>query len=153
MTRKPNLTKFMLGVCVLALLFIGTFAFTTAPRSTAQEKSQPQAAAAPAAPSPTPTPGPQPQSIKNIFEAFDGDAVNDPGVSGEDWNSINPTTNPPPGGANEDPPFGNALIRTFVYDPDVDTDFIFTGGGTKDFNDLNAWSNVQRGTGPDKDDV
>ena len=129
-------------------------AITTAPRSKAQEKSQQQQmAAAPAAPSPTPTPGPQPQSIKNVFEAFDGDAANDPNVAGEDWNAINPTANPSPGGADENPPFGNALIRTFVYDPAVSTDFIFTGGGTKDFNDLPQWGNVQRGTGPDKDDV
>jgi hypothetical protein len=134
-------------------MFIGTWAATTAPRSKAQQKAQQQVAAAPSAPSPTPTPGPQPQSVKNVFEAFDGEAADDPNVLGDDWNTINPTTNPAPGGANEDPPFGNALIRTFVYDPAIATDYIFTGGGTKDFNDLPSWANVQKGTGPDKDDV
>jgi hypothetical protein len=157
MTRRPNFWKCIMGVLVIALLFIGTMAITTAPRSKAQEKSQQQqqagAPAAPGTPTPTPTPVVLPQSVKNVFEAFDGDAANDPAVTGEDWNDINPTANPSPGVANEDPPFGSALVRTFVYDPDIDSDFIFTGGGTKDFNDLNQWSNVQRGTGPDKDDV
>src|SRR6476620_3666860 len=108
MTRRPNFWKCIMGVLVIALLFIGTMAITTAPRSKAQEKSQAQAQQAPSAPSPTPTPGPQPQSIKNIFEAFDGDAVNDPGVSGEDWNVINPTFNPAPGVSYEGAPLGNS---------------------------------------------
>jgi len=107
-------------------------------------------------PVPTPTPGPQPDSVKNVFEAFDGDAVNDPGVAGEDWNTINPNTNPgtpPNGGVNNDPPFGSAIVRTFVYDPAVASDFIYTGGSSKDFNDVSVWNNVMKGTGPDKDDV
>lgn len=155
MTRKPNFWKCIMGVLVLALLFIGTLASTNALRSSAQDKTQDKAQAAPSAPSPTPTPtpAPQPQSIKNVFEAFDGDAANDPNVVGEDWNTINPIVNPAGGGTDETPPFGTAIIRTFVYDPAIASDFIFTGGGTKDFNNLDQWSNVQRGTGPDKDDV
>ena len=35
MTRKPNFAKFIFGVFVLALLFIGTWATSHAPRSTA----------------------------------------------------------------------------------------------------------------------
>src|ERR1051325_11311505 len=81
MTRNPNFPKFILGLIVLVVLFIGTMAITTAPRSTAQEKAQ-QAQAAPTVQPPPPSP---PPAVDHVFE-IEGNTTDDSAI-GEDWNN------------------------------------------------------------------
>jgi hypothetical protein len=88
-----------------------------------------------------------------VFE-IEGNAVDDSGAGlPEDWNSI--INNPIPLGTSGSisGPAGNALVRTFVSDPAISTDLIYTGGGSKDFNDIPDWAQVAKGTGPPKDDI
>lgn len=154
MTRKPSFWKCIAGAIVLALLFVGTWAATNVPKTAAKNTSKienkisnPAAVtlsnittAAPANPA-CATP-----AWDEVFE-IDQNAATD-GATTEDWNAINPAD-----GLAAKGPAGNALIRTFVPDPSVRSDLIYTGGSSKDFRDLNVWQNVARGTGPDKDDI
>src|SRR5262245_4264165 len=91
-------------------------------------------------------------SWPGVFE-IEGDAVNNPAESGDDWNDLN--VNPIPIGTSgfvTGKP-ANSSVWTFVSDPSIRTDLIYTGGGSKDFNEISDWGQVARGTGPDKDDV
>ncbi|HYR58132.1 MAG TPA: hypothetical protein VEO95_05865, partial [Chthoniobacteraceae bacterium] len=74
-----------------------------------------------------------------IFE-IDGNAFTDNTTSGlpDDWNRINPG------------PGSHALISTFVTDPFGAT--IFTGGGSKDVQDISSWQ-FTSGSVPDKDEL
>ena len=145
-TRKPNFAKLVLGVFVLALLFIGTFAFTTAPRSTAQDKSQ--QAEAPLAPTPIPPPPSPPPAVTNVFEISDGNSRDFEVPFADDWNTINPAN-----GLNFDGQAGNDQIGTFINDTNPLTDRIFTGGSSKDFQDIQGnWLN-KIGSVPDKDEI
>jgi hypothetical protein len=75
-----------------------------------------------------------------VFE-LDGDAVDSPSVAGDDWNTVNAGSR------------GSAVARTGVLtDPGNTT--IFTGGGSKDPNDISswAWKNDSGGL-PDKDNI
>jgi hypothetical protein len=71
----------------------------------------------------------------------DANATNDPAVPGDDWDLVFAGTD-------------NADESLFQTDPsDADTDNHFTGGGTKDHNDINQWQHTQRKPSPPKDDI
>jgi hypothetical protein len=73
-----------------------------------------------------------------VFE-LDGDAVNDPAVLGDDWDTVNL------GGG------GGSIAHTgVVADPAPGS--IFTGGGSKDPIDISSWKHKD-GSTPDKDDI
>ena len=76
-----------------------------------------------------------------VFE-LEGDAVDDPAVTGDDWSTVNAS-----GGG------GSAAARTGVLtDPGNAT--IFTGGGSKDPNDISSWAwKDETGGLPDKDNI
>src|SRR5438552_9284042 len=156
-TRKPNFAKCMMGVVVLALLFIGTLAITRAPRTSAAKGKIASIkgnaaldrfnAGKPGSPLP-PT-----NSWDAVFE-IEGNAVDDsgPGLPA-DWNDLN--IDPIPLGTSGSvggSPAGS-VAWTFVSDPAIRTDLIYTGGGSRDFNAIGDWGQVARGTGPAKDDV
>ncbi len=156
MTRKPNFVKLMLGVAVLALLFIGTWATTRAPQTSAAKGkittnfknniTNARLNLARAVPLPTP-------SWDAVFE-IEGNAFDDSGTPlPDDWSTL--WNNPIPVGTSGsiNGVFGGSEAATFVSDPPIRTDLIYTGGGSKDFNQISDWGQVARGTGPSKDDV
>lgn len=154
MSKKPNFWKLSLGLAVVALLFVGTWASTHAGKDpTTNDKGSNVANNVSATGNPVSNPRsaqPDPQCTTpawdEVFE-IDENAEKD-GTTTEDWNVINPAD-----GLAAKGPAGNAIVRTFVPDPSVRSDLIYTGGSSKDFNDVSEWQNVARGTGPDKDDI
>ncbi|HLA12261.1 MAG TPA: hypothetical protein VJ023_16860 [Pyrinomonadaceae bacterium] len=156
MTRKPSFWKCILGVTVLSMLFIATWASALVPRTdssvtTAQEQGK-QGPVIHAPPTPTPTPPPVPPAIAHVFE-IEGNAI-DEGAAGTDWNAINPESNPSPSPIITGDPDGAGPIQiaTFVRD-DLADDQIFTQGGSKDFNDIApSWMHTT-GSVPDKDEI
>jgi hypothetical protein len=71
----------------------------------------------------------------------DANATNDPAVPGDDWDQVFAGTD-------------NAVVSTFITDPsDAATDNHFTGGTTKDHNDLTQWNHTQKKPSPPKDDI
>ncbi len=144
MTRKPNFAKLMLGVFVLVLLFIGTLAVTTAPRAGARTVHMGRAGSA----LPLATP-----SWNAVFE-IEGNAVDDSGAGlPDDWNDLNPGDVPTTTSTSVTGSPGNSITATFISDPAISTDLIYTGGSSKDFNDIDDWGQVAKGTGPPKDDI
>jgi hypothetical protein len=161
----------MLGLVVMALLFIGTWAATHAP-SAAANKNKLTTNVKTTFTSPGTNPGKPnnvaPQgtlSIENVFEVQDGD-VEDNLTAAEDWNNINPPTVGTVPGPQQaiTGPAGNAVLRTFINDEGT-ADQIFTQGGSKDFNDVNTaaqagptpsatpqWRHTT-GSVPDKDEI
>src|SRR5215813_8538321 len=165
MTRKPNFWKCILGVVVLATLFIGVVAVTRAPKTSAKatvtvstkhktansgpswiSSLLPQSACGPLVP----------PAVCNTFE-IEGNAADDsPGGLPDDWNDdiSSATANAVgPQGAVSGPPDapGLAITRSFTNDLGG-TDRIYTQGGSKDFNDIGAWRN-STGSVPDKDEI
>ena len=165
MTRKPNFWKCILGVVMLAALFIGTLAVTRAPKASANAKVSvsvktnnhstgssllsaffPQSACGPLIP----------PSVCNTFE-IEGNAADDsPAGLPDDWNDdiSSATANAVgPQAAVTGPPDapGLALFRTFTNDLGG-IDRIYTQGGSKDFNDITDWRNTT-GSVPDKDEI
>src|SRR6266540_2367998 len=141
MTKKPNFAKCILGVFVLAILFIGTWA-TTSARLTSAKKS----AVSPTALSISPNlvsryaaPLAPASGDDNIFSVFeiDGD-IFDSASPGDDWEAVNCDG-------------GNADVKTGVIH-DGSGVSIFTQGGSKDPNDVSAWRWTD-GAVPDKDDL
>jgi hypothetical protein len=155
MTRKRNFWKYILGVTLLTLMFIGTWAATSAPLSSAKKAStannvarggakvtgsQPGNAApnlyAPVAVA-TPTP------VGNLFE-LDKNAVDDVSPL-DDWQTLNS------GG-------GSAIATTLdtngnpVEIPDLGGQTIFTTGGSKDDLDVSQWRH-KSGNSPPKDEI
>ena len=142
MTRKPNFWKCILGVVVLALLFVGTWATTRAPLTSAKKVtvsttktavSNPNLAlpnAAPLAPAGT-------DSIFNVFE-LEGDIEDNPAGAPDDWVTVNCDG-------------GNTVIKTGVLHDGLGTS-IFTGGGSKDPELLGSWK-WKDGSVPDKDEI
>jgi hypothetical protein len=139
MTRKPNLAKFMLGLCVLALLFIGTWATTRSPLASAKKiaVSPPAASnslgsryAAPLAPAGT-------DAITGVFE-LEGDIADSPAGPPDDWVTVNCDG-------------GTADVKTGVLHDGLGTS-IFTGGGSKDPELLASWKH-KNGSVPDKDEI
>jgi len=165
MTRKPNFWKCILGVVVLAALFIGVVAVTRAPKTSAKatitvstkhkaansgsswiSSLLPQSACGPLIP----------QAVCNTFE-IEGNAADDsPGGLPDDWNddiSSATANGVGPQGSVSGPPDapGLAITRTFVNDIGG-IDRIYTQGGSKDFNDIGDWRNSV-GSVPDKDEI
>ena len=142
MTRKPNFAKCMLGIVVLALLFIGTFAITRAPLTSAKKtdlaatKSSANSPkiALPGARALTP---PLFDSIFNVFE-LEGDIEDNPGGAPDDWVTVNCDG-------------GNSVIKTGVLHDGLGAS-IFTGGGSKDPELLGSWK-WKDGSVPDKDEI
>ena len=154
MTKKPNFAKCILGVFVLAILFIGTWASTTTPRSTAQDLAQKQGPTINAPPTPTPTPGAPPAAIAHVFQ-IDGNVCDEAIKEGTDWNEVNPPTDPAcdPGFVTGDPDgTGPIQLATFVIDTCPD-DRVFTIGSSKDFNDIQGNWHSTIGSVPDKDEI
>ena len=171
MTRKPNFVKCMLGLVVIALLFIGAWAATHSPNSAAN-KNKLTTNVKTNVTSPGINPGNStnvlPQgttSIENVFEFQDGD-VEDNLNATEDWNNINPPAVGTVPGPQEfiTGPAGNAVLRTFIND-EGSADQIFTQGSSKDFIDVNTaaeagptpsatpeWRHTT-GSVPDKDEI
>jgi hypothetical protein len=157
MTRKPNFWKCIMGVVVLALLFIGTLAFTGAPRTRARnliaKLSGSKAAAATSNITALPFATPTPLDVTTQFE-LEGNLKDDSNTFGEDWSKLN----------CENPYTGNATAHTgAVQDPAPKS--IFTGGGSKDIYDINNKSTsgvvgsqdtswlFTDGSVPDKDNI
>ena len=153
MTSKPNFLKWILGVVTLALMFIGTWAATSTPPTSAKKvgstsSSAPgRVTAAPAnktAPNlhepvaiATPTP------VGDIFE-LDKNAVDDASPL-DDWQTLNN------GG-------GHAIATTLdsndnpVEIPDLNGQTTFTTGGSKDDLDISNWRH-STGSSPPKDEI
>jgi hypothetical protein len=153
MTRKPNFWKCLMGVVVLALLFVATWASTNALKSSAHAVAQKQGPTVNAPPTPTPTPGAVPAGIAHVFE-LEGNVCND-AAEGTDWNDVNPSTDPActPGFVTGDPDGpGPIQLATFVIDTCPD-DRVFTIGSSKDFNDIAGNWHSTTGSVPDKDEI
>src|SRR5882724_9706882 len=139
-----------MGVTVLALLFVGTLAVTRAPRTSAAKSNATAAHLTTANASAVPVATP---SWDAVFQ-IEGDAVDPiPATLPDDWNDLNPGNIPTSTQTSVTGPAGHAVIRTFISDPAISTDLIYTGGGSKVFNDTSDWGQVAKGTGPPKDDI
>ena len=157
MTKKPNFAKCILGVFVLAILFIGTFAFTHAPRTRATNLAPSVTSNVTVANSTTMVPVPSPTvDVTTAFE-LEGNIKDDPNFPNdgkEDWERLN----------CEVPYTGSATAHTGVV-ADAAPLSIYTGGGSKDTYDINntsasgtvaasdtSWL-FKDGAVPDKDDI
>jgi len=155
MTRKPGFWKYFLGVTLLALMFIGTWAATSAPSSSAKKLSTASnvargaakvIASQPANATPnlnTPVAIATPTPVGDIFE-LDKNAVDDVSPL-DDWQTLNS------GG-------GSAIATTLdnngnpVEIPDLGGQTIFTTGGSKDDLDISQWRH-KSGSSPPKDEI
>lgn len=142
MTRKPNFAKFMMGIAVLALLFIGTWAATSARLTSANSRSakaitvnNPKIAPGLAS-FLSPDPGDDPITGTGGVIELDGDIFENT-ADGEDWETINCNG-------------GTAQAKAFVTDGLALS--IFTQGGSKDPEDISAWR-WKDGAVPDKDEL
>ena len=79
---------------------------------------------------------------------LDGDASIGPG-SGDDWENIADDRTGGPGVIAQD----NSLASSFLSDGLGSTDVVFTGGGSKDVNDINQWQNQISAVSPLKDEI
>ena len=150
MTRKPNFWKLLLASAVLGLLFVGSWAATSSQFLTFK-MVQPSTSA------PTTTPkttkdtslsplAPGDDLISSVFEV-DGDIFDSPAGAPDDWSVVNCDG-------------GNADVKTFLHDGLGTT--IYTGGGSKDTNDVSVpnskgvlipgWKHTS-GAVPDKDEI
>ena len=137
MTKKPGFWKCVMGVVVLSLVFIAILATTSVPLTSAKFTDFKTALsfrpAATAAPTPTGT-----DLVTGVIE-LDGDIIDaSPGPTPDDWNTLNCDG-------------GNALVKTGVIHDGLGTS-IFTGGGSKDPEQLGSWRH-KNGSVPDKDEI
>ena len=136
MNKKRNFWKWTIGVSVLSVLFIATLATTSARLTSAKIDHWTtilNLKAAPAAPTPTGI-----DLIDGVWE-IDGN-INDaaPGPTPDDWNTVNCDG-------------GNAAVKTGVLHDGIGTT-IFTGGGSKDPEQLGSWRH-KSGSVADKDEI
>src|ERR1044071_8079968 len=125
MTRKPNFYKIMLGLAVIAALFVGTWATTHSPLTSAKNVAPGKATSMTPKLQPKPvTAAPFLDAITSVIE-LDGDTINCDG--------------------------GVALAKTGVLFDGLGNS-IFTGGGSKDPELLASWKH-KNGSVPDKDEV
>ena len=139
MTRKPNFAKFIVGITALALLFVGTWASTSARLTSAKKVNAPSGNSAytnPKVTRPTLRATAPLDALTSVLE-LDGDIEDNPAGPPDDWDSLNC------GG-------GSTTIKAFEHDGLNTT--IFTGGGSKDHEDLGAWKH-KNGSVPDKDEI
>lgn len=138
---KVTLWKTMMGVAVLSLLFIGTFAITPGTLTSAKrlitEKVSFKAKSTTLPTTPTPLLPPGTDLITSVFE-LDGDITDNPAGAPDDWATLNCDG-------------GNALVKTGVIH-DQPNASIFTGGGSKDPQVLSGFK-WKDGSVPDKDDI
>ena len=136
MSKKQNFWKCMMGILVLSLLFLATWAATSTHSTRANINSWASTLnlkGAAAAPTPTGT-----DLITGVIE-LDGDIVDAaPGPTPDDWDTLNCNG-------------GNALVKTGVLHDGLGTS-IFTGGGSKDPDQLSSWKHKD-GSVPDKDEI
>jgi hypothetical protein len=138
MTRKPNFYKIMLGLAVIAALFVGTWATTHSPLTSAKNPAPGKAASTNPKMAPNPVPvAPFLDAITSVIE-LDGDIVDNPAGLPEDWDTINCDG-------------GVALGKTGVLFDGLGNS-IFTGGGSKDPELLASWKH-KNGSVPDKDEL
>jgi hypothetical protein len=143
MTRKPNFAKFLLGTCVLALLFIGAWATTRVPLTSAKKSDASITTSASAIPKMVPgLPGPLSPAtgtdlVTSVIE-LDGDITDNPAGAPDDWDTINCDG-------------GTAAAKTGVI-VDGTNKSIFTGGGSKDNINIPSWK-WKDGSTPPKDDL
>jgi len=139
MTRKPNFYKFMVGLAVIAALFVGTWATTRGPLTSAKNPVPAKAASITPRMATNPvTAAPFLDSVTSVIE-LDGDIVDSPaGGLPEDWDTINCDG-------------GIALAKTGVLFDGLGKS-IFTGGGSKDPELLGSWRHKD-GSVPDKDEL
>jgi hypothetical protein len=78
----------------------------------------------------------------NVFE-LEGNALDDP-VAGDDWENV------APGGTQNVPGAG---AKSFEEEEPADASTIFTGGGSKDPQDISSWKWKNGGGLPDKDNL
>ena len=147
MTKKPNFAKFILGTVVLALLFVGTWAATSARLTNAKKSTALTATTAPALPlsMPAPTATPPFVSPLDVFE-LEGNIADDPALAQDDWATVNcPNTGTPPGSG------GSSAVHTGVQVDGINQS-IFTTGGSKDTLDITGWK-WKNGSVPPKDEI
>ena len=83
----------------------------------------------------------------NIFE-LEGDA-SDGAASGDDWQNIADDRTGGPGTITQN----NSLVSTFLTDGLDASDTVFTGGGSKDVNDVTQWQNQMSAVSPLKNEI
>ena len=83
----------------------------------------------------------------NVFE-LEGDAADGAPV-GDDWQNIADDRSGGPGLIAQN----NALVQTFLTDGLDSTDIVFTGGGSKDVNNLNQWLHQTSAVSPLKNEI
>ena len=147
MTKKPNFAKFILGTVVLALLFIGTWAATSARLTSAKKSAAFTATTAAALPLSMPAPTATPPFVRpiDLFE-LEGNIADDPALLKDDWATVNcPNTGTPPGSG------GTSVVHTGVKVDGINQS-IFTTGGSKDTLDITGWK-WKDGSVPPKDEI
>ena len=85
-----------------------------------------------------------------VFE-LDGNATNNPAVAGDDWDNVCHQVNSTacPTGSNTT----DSIARDWVAEPNLNST-IFTGGGSKDPQDISSWAWKDNAGGlPDKDNL
>ena len=145
MTRKPNFAKFMLGVFVVALLFIGTWAATRT-ATTAEKKSKPSATKVVASSNSTAAlnlSAPLTLPLVPITDVFELDGNIKQDGTKDDWGNVNC---PLPSGSG-----GSSVAHTGVLVDGINQT-IFTGGGSKDDHDVTDWK-WKNGSVPPKDEI
>lgn len=84
---------------------------------------------------------------QNIFE-LEGDAEDGP-ATGDDWENIADDRPGGPGLIAQN----NSQVQTFITDGLDSTDTAFTGGGSKDVNNINQWQHVTSAVSPIKNEI
>jgi hypothetical protein len=139
MTRKPNLWKLILGLGVIACLFVGTWAKNGVPVTSAK-KITPTPLKASTSPGNLPrtlNPMAPLDTVTSVIE-LDGDISDNPAGAPDDWDTINCDG-------------GTALVKSGVIFDGLGAT-IFTGGGSKDPEQLGSWKH-KNGSVPDKDEL
>jgi hypothetical protein len=84
---------------------------------------------------------------------LDGNATNNPAVAGDDWDNVcHQVTGTDCSTSNNTSASGGATAVEWVSEPNPSAS-IFTGGGSKDPQDLNQWAWKDAGGLPDKDNL
>jgi hypothetical protein len=140
MRKRRNLVRGIIGMVVLASLFVGILATTSTPPTKAERLTnlrnntvRPGYGLGPLAKAFAPVL----DAVTSVIEV-DGDISDNPAGSPDDWNTINCDG-------------GNAVVKTGVVFDGLGKS-IFTGGGSKDPELLGSWKHKD-GSVPDKDEL
>ncbi|HUS13288.1 MAG TPA: hypothetical protein VMZ30_22650 [Pyrinomonadaceae bacterium] len=144
MTRKPNFAKFILGTCVLALVFVGTWAATSTRLASAKKSAAlpttTASAVSTAALNLSAPLIPVPVAVDDDFE-LDGNIKQD--GTKDDWGNVNC-----PLAASDG---GSSVAHTGVVVDGI-SQTVFTGGGSKDDHPIGDWK-WKNGPAPNKDEI